>query len=122
VQLERSDPTAREVERRQGTRGAVLNPDGSAPGAPGSSPDRREVDRDEFNRINNKLREQLGPPDRVFEIPDKGRLEIWEVGPEERVVYRDFSDAGVRGHAASETIDIQRVKGLEGVSRIHVKD
>jgi hypothetical protein len=122
VQLDRSDPTAREAERRQGAQGAVLNPDGSAPGAAGSSPSRREVDRAEFDRINNAVRERLGPPDHVIEIPDKGRVEIWDITPEERVVYRDFSTSGARGHSAAATIDIHDVQGLEGVTKIHVKE
>jgi hypothetical protein len=80
----------------------------------------RVVEQPEMDRIERSIRSRLGPPDRVIDSPGKGRVEIWDIAPDETVVVRDFSASGSRGSAGDKTIEIF-VDGLEGVRKIHVK-
>jgi hypothetical protein len=115
------EPPAPTPEERRGTaQGAILGPDGQLPGVPGSGRDVREVPREEFEEIEKGIREGLGEPDKVVPIAGKGTLEIWQISPTERIVYRDFSTSGAQGQGAHETIDVHDVKGLDGVRRIHI--
>jgi hypothetical protein len=106
--------------RSEAVRESVLRPDGALPGEAGQSQRVRVVEQPEMDRIEGSIRSRLGPPDQVVESPGKGRVEIWDIAPDETVVVRDFSASGSRGSAGDKTIEIF-VDGLEGVRKIHVK-
>jgi hypothetical protein len=53
-------------------------------------------------------------------VAGKGTLEIWQISPTKRIVYRDFSTSGAQGQGAHETIDVHDVLGLDGVRRSHI--
>jgi hypothetical protein len=106
--------------RSEAVRESVLRPDGALPGEAGQSQRVRVVEQPEMDRIEGSIRSRLGPPDRVIDSPGKGRVEIWDIAPDETVVVRDFSASGSRGSAGDKTIEIF-VDGLEGVRKMHVK-
>jgi hypothetical protein len=106
--------------RSEAVRESVLRPDGALPGEAGQSQRVRVVEQPEMDRIEGSIRSRLGPPDRVIDSTGKGRVEIWDIAPDEAVVVRDFSASGSRGSAGDKTIEIF-VDGLEGVRKIHVK-
>jgi hypothetical protein len=99
----------------------LLDDNGQPPGSAGSRPSRREVSQAEFDDIRSSLTRNLGEPE-VRSLGDKGRIEVWKVSPTETITCRTFSDAGSKGYAKPETIDVNKVSGVgEKVDRIHVK-
>ncbi|WP_020661158.1 WXG100 family type VII secretion target [Amycolatopsis benzoatilytica] len=103
-------------ERIAAVHDIVTDDNGSIRGTQGKSRGVKVVDTVELGKMVDDARARLGPPDKVAHTP-KGTVETWRISDDPRasVTYRTYSGSG------GDTLDINRVEGLNNVKRYHIE-
>ena len=103
-------------ERTVAVRDIVTDDNGSIRGDPGKNRGVKVVNQSELAKMMDTARARLGPPDKVAHTP-KGTVETWTISDDPRasVTFRTYSGTG------GDTLDINRVEGLNNVKRYHVE-
>ncbi|MFF0147286.1 hypothetical protein [Amycolatopsis sulphurea] len=103
-------------ERIAAVHDIVTEDNGSIRGSAGKSRGVKVVDTDELGKMVDDARSRLGPPDKLAHTP-KGTVETWTISDDPRasVTYRTYSGSG------GDTLDINRVEGLNNVKRYHIE-
>lgn len=103
-------------ERTAAVRDIVTDDNGSIRGDRGKNRGVKVVNQSELAKMMDTARARLGPPDKVAHTP-KGTVETWTISDDPRasVTFRTYSGSG------GDTLDINRVEGLNNVKRYHVE-